>query len=618
MDSVYKLLTKDLGGQRIEVNSVDYGADRVQTLAHNRQKYFKGLAAGVSWTLQDLARHAKAAACPHQRIVLAGFSQGAMVMHRVLHLLGGTNAGRMVLARVAAAVLVGDGDQVPQDRQLRYGSASDQAQGIGQAFRALSHSLTAVFSAQLDSRVLSVCNTHDPVCDFTGADLVNFKIHLSYPASRPLQAAAEQAARDLLGKPWSATRIPSLAGRLGLNSTSAISCPSEFSCVAVGFGLILSLSGTRWTASPAPLPPGGTAWYTLPAVICPIISSCVAVGSYRDSAGNLHGVLLARSGTSWTATEAPLPAPSDSGGVLTDVSCPTATSCVAIGTYSDSQKGTSGLILTGSGALWTAHRAPLPPNSVAGGGILDLSSVTCAVAASCVVIGDYTDAPSQQEGLLVTWSGLQWAASEAPLPPRQHPRYPSVSLKSISCPSLSRCVAVGFYQACTSQDHRGLLLTRSGSTWSAADAPVPPGTASAHQDWLFSVSCPSVAFCVATGGYAENQESPGMVVTWSGKSWTAVKPPAPAPYQVGAVEDIACPSASSCIATGWYNYAGGLLLQGSRTYWAAIQAPLPPIAGALSGANVVDVACGSTSACSALMGYSDSTGRHWLLLTGPA
>jgi hypothetical protein len=85
-----------------------------------------------------------------------------MVMHRVLHALGGTTAGKQILTRVAAAVLVGDGDEVPSDNQTRYGTAALNARGVAQSLRTLSHASDVKFSPALAGRVLSVCNTHDP------------------------------------------------------------------------------------------------------------------------------------------------------------------------------------------------------------------------------------------------------------------------------------------------------------------------------------------------------------------------------------------------------------------------------------------------------------------------
>ena len=198
----YTRLQSDLAGQKtIEPDSVTYGADGVQTLAHDAAKYFRDLSAGVDWTMKDLEKHAKPRACPNQQIVLAGFSQGAMVMHRVLHLLGKSSAGKQILSHVVAAVLVGDGDQVPFDHETRFGSAWRTARGVGLVLPALSGSSWAKFSPSLAPRVLRVCDFGDYVCDNLNpvvGVIPGIAIHLSYPNSKPLRKATDQAASNVL------------------------------------------------------------------------------------------------------------------------------------------------------------------------------------------------------------------------------------------------------------------------------------------------------------------------------------------------------------------------------------------------------------------------------------
>ena len=167
-----------------------------------------------------------------------------------------------------------------------------------------------------------------------------------------------------------------------------------------------------WTATEAPLPagaaglgPGGG----LGSVACPSASSCVATGGYSDSSGNKQSLLLTGSGTSWTAAEAPLPADADVGTDpepepdLNSVACPSASSCVVAGLYTDeSSASLQGLLLTGSGTSWTATETPLPAGADPGAG---LWSVACPSASSCVAVGSYTDSSGNGQGLLVSGTG---------------------------------------------------------------------------------------------------------------------------------------------------------------------------------------------------------------------
>jgi hypothetical protein len=75
-----------------------------------------------------------------------------------------------------------------------------------------------------------------------------------------------------------------------------VACPSTTSCVASGFdatdGLLVTGSGTTWTATEAPLPPDASSSLGLQSVACPSTISCVATGSYIDSSGNQDGLLV--------------------------------------------------------------------------------------------------------------------------------------------------------------------------------------------------------------------------------------------------------------------------------------------------------------------------------------
>ena len=215
VNEVYMHLENQLGSDLGSPVSVPYPADRVQTLLRaDFPKYFGDLSSGVSWTLSYLENQVKN--CPDQQIVLAGFSQGAMVMHRVLHQLP-----TPILSRVTAAILIGDGDQVPFDNATKYGSASSAATGIGQDQPEFSGSSLTRFSTNMDTQVLRVCNLGDIVCDnliaSAGGSLGlahGVLVHLAYEGSKPLQQAEDQAANDLLAFRYTGPAL-ALSGTVG-------------------------------------------------------------------------------------------------------------------------------------------------------------------------------------------------------------------------------------------------------------------------------------------------------------------------------------------------------------------------------------------------------------------
>jgi virginiamycin B lyase len=190
--SLKNALVKDLAGRKtLDIVPVRYDSTDVETLVLDHARYFANLGTGVKWTLSKLSE--MATACPRQQIVLAGYSQGAMVMHRVVHMLG---TKTQILSRVSAVVLIADGDQVPRDNVTRFGTAPPSALGAGLYFPAVSGSGKAGFSTVTGPRVLSICNTGDIVCDTKPSDLVQggVHIHLHYAGTAPVLMAARLAA----------------------------------------------------------------------------------------------------------------------------------------------------------------------------------------------------------------------------------------------------------------------------------------------------------------------------------------------------------------------------------------------------------------------------------------
>lgn len=136
--------------------------------------------------------------CPNTKMVLAGYSQGAMVVHRNLQ-------GLADQPNLAAALLVADGDRLPNDTVVTMGSAPGGGRGVAQEWPTLAHAPAAPLPPQLGARTISVCDSGDPVCDtYTDSEKVTparVAIHTSYAVSQsgkndwvsPLQRMIESA-----------------------------------------------------------------------------------------------------------------------------------------------------------------------------------------------------------------------------------------------------------------------------------------------------------------------------------------------------------------------------------------------------------------------------------------
>jgi hypothetical protein len=99
--------------------------------------------------------------CPASKVVLAGYSQGAMVVHRNL-------ASLEASPNLAAVLLVADGDRLPNDPTLNLGTASgipERGKGVAQDWPILAHA-PAPLSPAMGARTISVCDLGDAVCDY--------------------------------------------------------------------------------------------------------------------------------------------------------------------------------------------------------------------------------------------------------------------------------------------------------------------------------------------------------------------------------------------------------------------------------------------------------------------
>jgi cutinase len=122
--------------------------------------------------------------CPNSKVVLAGYSQGAMVIHRNLYDLADDQ-------HVAAVLLIADGDRLPTDTTFNMGSAAvvpsgvpNVGKGVAQEHSFLASTDTSMLPPEIGARTVSVCDVGDPVCDYdpdtTNMSPAEIAIHTSY------------------------------------------------------------------------------------------------------------------------------------------------------------------------------------------------------------------------------------------------------------------------------------------------------------------------------------------------------------------------------------------------------------------------------------------------------
>jgi Cutinase len=155
--------------------------------------------------------------CPASKVVLAGYSQGAMVVHRNLQALAdGPN--------VASALLIADGDRLPDDNVITMGSVTatpGKGKGVAQDWPILAHA-PAKLPLTIGSRTISVCDRGDAVCDYDSDSKqvtpAAVAIHTSYALSTSGGYAWTTPVYQLLG-PSPQVSAPGLDAR-AMNSTT--------------------------------------------------------------------------------------------------------------------------------------------------------------------------------------------------------------------------------------------------------------------------------------------------------------------------------------------------------------------------------------------------------------
>jgi hypothetical protein len=626
--------------------SVSYPADNVLPNAVIGS-YIPDLWKGVKEVRRALTE--RAAHCPNERIVLAGYSQGAMVMHRIL-----TNAitsgvtdqlPSAILNRIDALILIADGDRVANDTTTKYGSARPSAQGVGtQLDHTAGHDR---LSQDQGAETLSICNAGDAVCDFRvryvpGCDTAcviaqlaaGIAIHLSYTDSQVVRDAGAEAAAL-------AESVPAVGG-------DAISVVGT-----VGLPLNRQLSATY-----NPYYVDSISWAPAPGAHLP-------AGLTLDSGGLLHGTpSAATSGdvelritttnlgvarsisvestftvvppdfpTAWSAAAAPMPSganPSRNFNVRA-VACPGGASCEAIGDYDLGPNDDRPLMLVGAGDAWVSVPLPQPqdPNNPKD----LLYDIACAAVTSCVAVGHYSYPSSYQNlgqhPVLYVGSGSDWSRLQPPLPAdAATPAF--ATLQAVTCPLSTLCVAAGSYLSTTGQ-FRAYLLTGSGTSWSVSSTALPPDAGNDNGlPRMADIACSSSTACAAVGYYYR----PGgvyysaLVVSGSGDSWTAISPSLPAgvdpTYASSQLGSVSCPVDADCVAVGAYYGGGryyGLIATGSNASWESQQAPWPADSSPNgAGTGVQSVSCPSGDSCTAVGTYLtvDGTDEALLLTRSPS
>ncbi len=358
---------------------------------------------------------------------------------------------------------------------------------------------------------------------------------------------------------------------------------------------------TVFNARSAAKRPPRRGWFAAGTVAALACSTLLAFGSAAGGAGAFS---IVASPNPSTAT----------GSHLNAVSCVSnASTCIAVGYYSSASSPGHTLVERWNGTSWALVATPAPTGSTGS----YFNGVSCVSASYCIAVGYYTTASSPGHTLVERWNGTTWSIVASPNATGGTGSY----FNAVSCPTTSFCAAVGYsYNSTTTKTLAGRW---TGTNWAVVATPNPSG----DDPDLFSISCPSSTNCLAVGYYTSTSGSDRTLTErWNGTKWSILSSPTPSGSD-SYLNDVSCPTASYCVATGSTYPATGpgrtLVERWNGSGWAIVASPSP------SGANesyLNAVRCRSTTSCTAV-GASSSTsdktlierwnGASWTILASP-
>jgi len=323
---------------------------------------------------------------------------------------------------------------------------------------------------------------------------------------------------------WSVSATTDTAPNL-INELNGVSCASATACVAVGdattaTGVVQTLAeswnGAAWKTLAGP-DTSATLDNTLASVSCWSATGCMAVGTATGSTGYLRTLAARWNGSAWSILSTPDTSASFPNS-LSGVSCTSATACTAVGSAATAT-GSATVVEAWDGTAWTLSPSP----QAAGTADDSLAAVSCPTATTCTAVGYAVDGAGAEQTLVESWAGAAWSVVASPDTTTGLPN----SLDGVSCSSASSCTAVGSAYAPGGTAYRTLVLTWSGGGWSAATSPDP----STGDDVLQSVACGASGTCTAVGyATTASGIQQGLVTTTDGGPWSTVTTPQPGQY----------------------------------------------------------------------------------------
>lgn len=324
---------------------------------------------------------------------------------------------------------------------------------------------------------------------------------VSCSSPRACTAVGGSAAERWNGTKWHIQRVP----RPGLDAVSctarnACTAVGEyFNKRDEGFTLAERWNGSKWHIQHTPNPANANSG--LFGVSCTSRNACTAVGAYDHTPGGSPEATLAErwNGSKWHIQHTPNLATNNFGSILSGVSCSSQSACIAVGRHDPKTGGRKGFLLAErwNGSKWSLQHIP-NPSRTSDFYATGLNAVSCPSTSSCTAVGNYiTSVPGEFLALAEHWNGSKWSRQHIP-----NPTTDGNDLFGVSCRFKSACTVVGdYYNNITYYDtQKPLPLAErwNGTKWYIQHVPRPTHRKGVG---LNAVSCTFKSNCTAVGSY---------------------------------------------------------------------------------------------------------------------
>jgi len=434
-----------------------------------------------------------------------------------------------------------------------------------------------------------------------------------------------------------------------------VSCVAEKECYGVGYFLSKNAEwkqlvgqwfGGGWSVTVNPEAPAGSTGAWLEDVSCSSYANCAQAGFYDDGTGVRRPLIKSAAGGGFGIQPLVIP----EGAVRTElfgVSCPTPTSCMAIGDYRVPGRAVRGIGYSYEGSGWVDHYPLNPADQAEGDGTLVLQSISCPRAGLCLGAGSYMSitgvaplAVTFQKAVpptVTTGTATAITDSGSTLHAKINPNGQKTSYffeygKTTSYGSTTATVEAGgaettaeFAQVVSGLEsgtlyHFRIVASNAAGNVIGADATfktlrkwrlqTSPNPSETKPVKFLAASCPSTTVCFAGGEYEPTAGSPlAFVERWSAGSWATQT----FPTTMAAIEGLSCSSASECIAAGYVlnpttKVKTVLTARWNGSAWAL--QTVPPVPSGAKESAFRDVSCQLNGLCTAVGYYVSSAGLH--------